>query len=81
MKIEALDTLFTHLEVQLATPQNELRRLFHGRGQCFEGLEQLTVDWLQGQVLVSLGVKQGVSSPCRCYHEKRDISTVVHGPW
>lgn len=63
MKIEALDTLFTHLEAQLVTPQNELRRLFHGRGQCFEGLEQLTVDWLQdqgsqGQLVVALFKEQ-----------------------
>ncbi|MBD1567995.1 class I SAM-dependent methyltransferase [Aliivibrio sp. S10_S31] len=49
MKIEALDTLFTHLEEQLNNPPSELRRLFHGRGQCFEGLEQITVDWLQAK--------------------------------
>lgn len=57
MKIEALDTLLTHLEAQLATPQNELRRLFHGRGQCFDGLEQLTVDWLQGQAPQNQGAQ------------------------
>ncbi|WP_440056628.1 class I SAM-dependent methyltransferase (plasmid) [Pseudoalteromonas sp. T1lg65] len=33
---------------------NELRRLFHGRGRCHKGLEQVTVDWLQGHLLVSL---------------------------
>jgi hypothetical protein len=32
-----------------------------------------------GQVLVSLGFTQGVSSPCIFYHKERDISTVVHG--
>lgn len=63
MKIEALDTLFTHLEEQLNNPPNELRRLFHGRGQCFEGLEQITVDWLQakdstGQLVVALFKEQ-----------------------
>jgi 23S rRNA (cytosine1962-C5)-methyltransferase len=58
MKIEALDTLFTHLEDQLVNPPNELRRLFHGRGQCFEGLEQITVDWLQGQLVVALFKEQ-----------------------
>ncbi len=29
-------------------------RLFHGRGKCFAGLEHITVDWLEGQILVSL---------------------------
>ncbi|MCE7534569.1 class I SAM-dependent methyltransferase [Aliivibrio fischeri] len=63
MKIEALDTLFTHLEEQLNNPPSELRRLFHGRGQCFEGLEQITVDWLQakestGQLVVALFKEQ-----------------------
>ncbi|MEL0624113.1 class I SAM-dependent methyltransferase [Marinomonas arenicola] len=38
----------------LSTIEHETRRLFHGRGRCFEGLEHITVDWLQGQVLVSL---------------------------
>ena len=32
----------------------ETRRLFHGRGRCYPGLEQLTVDWLQGVLLVAL---------------------------
>lgn len=63
MKIEALDTLFAHLEEQLNNPPSELRRLFHGRGQCFEGLEQITVDWLQakdstGQLVVALFKEQ-----------------------
>ncbi|TLX60958.1 methyltransferase [Stutzerimonas nosocomialis] len=32
----------------------EARRLFHGRGRRWEGLEQLTVDWLEGVLLVAL---------------------------
>ena len=32
----------------------EVRRLFHGRGRCYPGLEQLTVDWLDGQLLFSV---------------------------
>ena len=31
------------------------------------------------QALISLGFKQGLSSPCVFYHPKRCISTVVHG--
>ncbi|MEC6814138.1 class I SAM-dependent methyltransferase [Photobacterium toruni] len=54
MEISALPTLEAHLLTALATPPSEVRRLFHGRGRCWLGLEQITVDWLQGQVLVSL---------------------------
>ena len=54
MEISALPTLEAHLLTALATPPSEVRRLFHGRGRCWQGLEQITVDWLQGQVLVSL---------------------------
>ncbi|WP_426157188.1 class I SAM-dependent methyltransferase [Pseudomonas sp. TSRC2-2] len=54
MTPEALATLHAHLLPALAAAPNETRRLFHGRGRCWQGLEQLTVDWLQGVVLVSL---------------------------
>ncbi|WP_336355476.1 class I SAM-dependent methyltransferase [Pseudomonas granadensis] len=54
MTPEALATLHAHLLPALAAAPGETRRLFHGRGRCWPGLEQLTVDWLQGVVLVSL---------------------------
>ena len=54
MTPEALATLHAHLLPALAAAPSETRRLFHGRGRCWPGLEQLTVEWLQGVVLVSL---------------------------
>lgn len=54
MNAEALASLHSHLTAALAEPPAEARRLLHGRGRCFAGLEQLTVDWLQGIVLVAL---------------------------
>lgn len=42
------------MTAQLAQAPNEVRRLFHGRGQRWEGLEHLTCDWLQGQLIVSV---------------------------
>ncbi|MCW8327408.1 class I SAM-dependent methyltransferase [Photobacterium sp. SDRW27] len=54
METSALPTLEQHLLNELMSPPTEVRRLFHGRGRCWQGLEQLTVDWLGGQVLVSL---------------------------
>ena len=54
MTPDVLATLHAHLRTALAAPPTETRRLFHGRGRCWPGLEQLTVDWLQGVMLVSL---------------------------
>ena len=54
MNPDALATLHAHLLTALASAPAETRRLFHGRGRCWPGLEQLTVDWLQGVVLVAL---------------------------
>lgn len=44
------DAVFQSLKGDLS----ESGRLFHGRGRCFPNLEQITVDWLDGVVLVSL---------------------------
>lgn len=49
-----IDTLAQHLHASLDPAPAETRRLFHGRGRCWAGLEQITVDWLQGVLLVSL---------------------------
>ncbi|MDD1974932.1 MULTISPECIES: class I SAM-dependent methyltransferase [Pseudomonas] len=49
-----IDTLQQHLLKALSPAPTETRRLFHGRGRCWPGLEQITVDWLQGVLLVSL---------------------------
>lgn len=54
MNPDALATLRHPLLTALAAVPEETRRVFHGRGRCWPGLEQLTVDWMQGVVLVSL---------------------------
>lgn len=54
MHTDAIHTLQQHLSAALADVPDETRRLFHGRGQCWPGLEQISVDWLQGVVLVVL---------------------------
>ncbi|MEO4049242.1 class I SAM-dependent methyltransferase [Pseudomonas sp. CAU 1711] len=50
----AIATLQQHLLAAFVDLPDEARRLFHGRGRCWPGLEQVTVDWLQGVLLVSL---------------------------
>lgn len=54
MQPDALATLQRHLSQALTQLPDETRRIFHGRGRCWAGLEHVTVDWLQGVVLVSL---------------------------
>ncbi|MNO76392.1 Ribosomal RNA large subunit methyltransferase K [compost metagenome] len=54
MNPQAIATLQQQLSAALSNPPDEVRRLFHGRGRRWPGLEQITVDWLQGIVLVSL---------------------------
>ena len=54
MQIASLPLLSEQTLNSLSNINRETRRLFHGRGRCFAGLEHITVDWLHGQVLVSL---------------------------
>jgi 23S rRNA (cytosine1962-C5)-methyltransferase len=54
MNPAAIDTLRQQLSSALSAVPDEARRLFHGRGRRWPGLEQITVDWLQGVLLVAL---------------------------
>lgn len=54
MHSQALASLHQHLLTELAGDLTHARRLFHGRGLRWPGLEEVTVDWLQGVVLVCL---------------------------
>ncbi|KZN13298.1 class I SAM-dependent methyltransferase [Marinomonas sp. TW1] len=60
-----LNTLTQHIVTQLPQTPNQVRRLFHGRGRCFEGLEQITVDFMAGQLFVSL-FKEMTSTDEQC---------------
>ncbi|MEZ8928990.1 MULTISPECIES: class I SAM-dependent methyltransferase [unclassified Vibrio] len=54
MEASALPLFFSYIEQQLNEVPNELRRIFHGRGKFWPGLEQLTCDWVDGQLLVNV---------------------------
>ena len=54
MQVSALPTFFEHLEQQIQAAPEEVRRVFHGRGKFWPGLEQITADWVDGQLLVNL---------------------------
>lgn len=40
-----MQKILAEVEKQIAKAGNEARRLFHGRGHCFEGFEHLVIDW------------------------------------
>ena len=61
MNPDALAVLQQHLTDALNAKPGEARRLFHGRGHLWPGLEEVTVDWLQGVVLVSLFKEPGAA--------------------
>jgi 23S rRNA (cytosine1962-C5)-methyltransferase len=54
MDATALAHLQHCLTLALAEPPAEARRLVHGRGRLWPGLEQLTLDWLEGLMQVTL---------------------------
>lgn len=54
MYSQAFALLEQHLTTELAGELADAKRLFHGRGLRWSGLEEITVDWLQGVVLVCL---------------------------
>ncbi len=54
MQVSELSTFFSHIEQQLEQSNGELRRLFHGRGRCYPGLEQLTCDWTGSHLIIAL---------------------------
>lgn len=49
-----MQELLSTIRQQLDSAQGEVRRLFHGRGRCFPGYEQLIIDWLPPVVIVRL---------------------------
>lgn len=54
MLASELPVFFEEVTQQLTSIPNEIRRLFHGRGKHWPGLEQITCDWVQGQMIVNV---------------------------
>lgn len=54
MDTNALPLFFEKINQGLTRNPDEVRRLFHGRGRVYQGLEQLTCDWLAGHLMVQV---------------------------
>jgi len=48
-----LTSLNEKLQTFFSEEQHEARRIFHGRGHCYAGLEHLCIDWFKPVVLIS----------------------------
>ncbi|BBB26538.1 class I SAM-dependent methyltransferase [Amphritea japonica] len=49
-----MQVIFDSISAQLASTSGEVRRLFHGRGRCFPGYEQLVIDLLPPVAVIRL---------------------------
>lgn len=49
-----MQELLTTVKQQRQLAQGEVRRLFHGRGRCYPGFEQLIIDWLPPVAIIRL---------------------------
>ncbi|WP_290700119.1 class I SAM-dependent methyltransferase [Amphritea sp.] len=49
-----MQVIFDSISTQLASAPGEVRRLFHGRGRCFPGCEQLVIDLLPPVAIIRL---------------------------
>ncbi|OEO23966.1 methyltransferase [Pseudomonas sp. J237] len=77
MNSDAISTLQQQLSSALSNPPSETRRIFHGRGLCWPGLEHVTADWLQGIVLVALFREP---APSEMAALKRMLSALIEAP-
>lgn len=54
MQVSKLPIFFSHVSDALCNTPDEVRRLFHGRGRVYPGLEQITCDWVDSQLLINV---------------------------
>ncbi len=45
-------------QLQISELDSQAKRLFHGRGKCFAGLEQVTVDWFSPAIFITIFQEQ-----------------------
>jgi 23S rRNA (cytosine1962-C5)-methyltransferase len=49
-----MQQILAEVQKQIANADNEARRIFHGRGHCFDELEYLVIDWFPPYAVVRL---------------------------
>ncbi len=75
MQASQLAVFFELVSKGLSHSNVEVRRLFHGRGKCWPGLEQLTCDWAASQLLVNVFKPVDETFMCTLKQGLEDLST------
>lgn len=52
--IEIIETLKAHFKNTVKPLGDDSRRIFHGRGGCFDGLNHISIDWFAPAVVITL---------------------------
>ncbi len=64
-----------------AEPHSEARRILHGRGKCYAGLEQLSIDWFPPLVLIGCydaDIDVGeIAACCKSMDQHNQIDSVI----
>lgn len=81
MTLYSLDAIEKSAEVFFASDQPDARRIFHGRGQFFPGLEHICIDWFRPLVLISAHAEiediEGLKEVLLRADEAKQIRTMV----
>ncbi|GGO81097.1 hypothetical protein GCM10011348_19360 [Marinobacterium nitratireducens] len=75
-----MDQVIATIEQQLTQARGESRRLFHGRGRCYPGLEHLVVDWFPPVAVVRLYADvepDWLDQLCRALEHQPEIGALV----
>jgi len=69
-----MKAVLENIQSQLESAQGEVRRLFHGRGRCFPGFEQLIIDQLPPVAIIRLFAEpeQGLIQALQSFFEQQD---------
>ena len=81
MTVNNLDAIEKPAAVFFASDQSDARRLFHGRGQLFPGLEHVCIDWFRPLVLITAHAEiddiEGLTEILLRADELKQIRTIV----
>lgn len=68
------------IQSQLNVSQGECRRLFHGRGRCFPGYEQMVIDWYPPCAVIRLYAETPspvIEALCHYFESENRVETLL----
>ena len=81
MTVNNLEAIEKPAAVFFASDQSDARRIFHGRGHLFPGLEHVCIDWFRPLVLITahaaIDDTEGLTAILLRADERKQIRTIV----